>query len=141
MSGNPLSLIDPTGEIIFAPKGALIGAGLNIFTQLVMNGGKFRCIEWDVVGIAAVTGALNPFSVVGATNSALKAERQWARSQGLRQGSRAAQRTAQRGDKHNANSWTEAASWAGVAGGSTLVGKLIPDERHIRIGTDCECRQ
>jgi RHS repeat-associated protein len=141
VEGNPISYTDPTGEIIFAPKGALIGAGLNIFTQLLMNGGNFRCIEWDVVGIAAVTGALNPFSGLAAANSALKAERQWARSESLRQGSSAARRAAQRGDKHNANSWTEAASWAGVAGGSTIAGKLIPDEQHIRIGSDCECRQ
>ncbi|MCA3159675.1 MAG: hypothetical protein ING21_05715 [Burkholderiales bacterium] len=83
---------------------------MDIAIQLIDNGGKFKCIKWDVVLIAATAGAVNPFNSLNALNSAVKAERQWARAAGLRQGSRAAKRTSQRGDKHNARAWKEGAS-------------------------------
>ena len=140
VGGNPLSYTDPTGELPSAVVGALTGAGMDIAIQLIANGGKFLCIKWDVVAIAGLAGAVNPSSGLSAANSALKAERQWARAEGLRQGSRTANRTAQRGDKHNGRAWREGASWAGVEGGAELVGNLIPDERHIRIGNQCECQ-
>ena len=140
VEGNPLSFSDPTGELPSAVVGALIGAGMDIGIQLLVNGMKPQCIKWDVVAIAALTGAVNPFSGLSAANNALKAERQYARAAGLRTGSRAAKRTAQRGDRHNSRSMKEAASWVGVEGTAEGVGNLIPDERHIRIADPCECR-
>ncbi|MCP5277428.1 MAG: RHS repeat protein [Thiobacillus sp.] len=138
VDGNPLMYTDPTGE--FAVGGALVGAGIDIGIQLMSNGGRFRCIKWDVVAISALAGLVNPFSELSALSSTLKAERQWVRAKGLRPGSRAARRTALRGDKHNSSAWKEGASWAGIEGGAELLGNLIPDERHIRIGDPCECR-
>ncbi|MEW6678724.1 MAG: RHS repeat-associated core domain-containing protein [Pseudomonadota bacterium] len=138
VNGNPLMYTDPTGE--FAIGGALVGAGIDIGIQLMSNGGRFRCIKWDVVAISALAGAVNPFSELSALSSALKAEKQWARAKGLRPGGRAARRTAQRGDKHNSIAWKEGASWAGIEAGAELLGNLIPDDRHIRIGDPCECK-
>lgn len=83
--------------------------------------------------------AINPFSGLNAANSALKAQRQFARAEGLRQGSRAAKRTFQRGSRHNFRAFKEFASWIGVEGTAEGVGNLIPDERHIRIRKSCEC--
>lgn len=140
VNGDPVSRVDPTGELPSALIGATIGAVMDISIQLMSNGGNLRCIKWDVVAIAAVAGAVNPFSGAKALGSALKAERQWARSKGLREGSRAAKRTAQRGDKHNRESWREGASWVGVEGTAEGLGNLIPDERHVRFGDPCECK-
>lgn len=136
----PTMYVDPTGELPSAVGGALVGAAIDIGIQLALNGGRMECIKWDVVAIAALAGAVNPFSGLNAANSALKAERQFARAAGLCEGSRAATRTAQRGDRHNSRSMKEAASWAGVEGAAEGVGSLIPDEQHIRIGNSCECR-
>lgn len=140
VNSDPLSLTDPTGEIPSFIGGALVGAGMDIVIQLMMNGMKIQCVKWDVVLIAAATGAMNPFSGLTAANSALKAERQWARAEGLRKGSRAAKRTAQRGDKHKRSAWAEGASWIGVEGSAEAAGNVIPDERHWRFGADCECK-
>jgi RHS repeat-associated protein len=136
----PTTYKDLTGELPSAVAGALAGAAFDIGIQLVGNGMRPKCIKWDVVAIAALTGAVNPFSSLSAANSALKAERQFARAAGLRDGTRAATRTAQRGDRHNSRAWKEAASWVGVEATAEGVGSLIPDERHIRIGDSCECR-
>lgn len=140
VGSNPISYADPTGELPSAVGGALTGAAMDIAIQLLANGMRPECIKWDVVAIAALAGAVNPFSSLNAAASALKAERQFARAAGLREGSRAATRTAQRGDRHNSRSMKEAASWAAIEGGAEGVGNLIPDERHIRIGNQCECR-
>jgi len=136
----PTTYKDSSGELPSAVAGALAGAAFDIGIQLVGNGMRPKCIKWDVVAIAALTGAVNPFSGLSAANSALKAERQFARAAGLRDGTRAATRTAQRGDRHNSKAWKEAASWVGVEATAEGVGSLIPDERHIRIGDSCECR-
>ncbi len=132
-----MSFTDPTGENPFL--GSAIGALGDIAIQLASNGMRFECIKWGVVGIAALAGAINPFSGLNAANSALKAQRQFARAEGLRQGSRAAKRTAQRGSRHNSRAFKEFASWVGVEGIAEGVGNLIPNERHIRIGNNCEC--
>lgn len=139
MEGNPISADDPSGELPSVIAGALAGAAIDITIQLAVNGMRLQCIKWDVVAIAALTGAVNPFSGLNAVNNALRAERQYARAAGLREGSRAAQRTAQRGDRHNRRSMNEAASLAGVEGTAEGVGNLIPDEYHLRIADNCEC--
>lgn len=140
VQGNPLSWVDPEGLWANIVGGAAIGAGMDIAIQMMVNGGKFQCIKWDVVLIAATVGAVNPLSSLNALNSAVKAKRQWSGTAGLRNGSRAAKRTSQRGDKHNARSWKEGASWAAVEGGTEGIGNLIPDEKHWRIGEECECK-
>jgi hypothetical protein len=56
VGGNPVEFIDPTGE--FGLAGALIGAGLDIGLQLIINGGRFDCINWKQVGVSAALGVV-----------------------------------------------------------------------------------
>lgn len=100
---------------------------------------RFECIKWETVAIAAALGAVNPFSGLNAMNTALKAERQYARAKNLKAGSRPAKRTRQRGDKHNRNSLKEAASWIALEGAAEGAGQLIPEDKRLRIADDCEC--
>jgi uncharacterized protein RhaS with RHS repeats len=135
-SGNPVSYVDPTGENPLF--GAFVGAGLDIAVQLAFNGGRIECIKWDVVAIAAVAGAINPFSGGAALSKVLKGEKMAARAANRRAGSRAAKRTGQRASKHYRNGAKEAASWIGIEGGAEGLGNLIPDDKHVRFGDD-EC--
>lgn len=138
-NNNPLRYIDPSGENPVI--GALIGLTGDIYIQLLSNGNRFECIKWESVAIAAALGAVNPFSGFGAMGKALTAERQFARAENLRSGSRAARRTAQRGMKHLKNAGKEAASWVGAEAAAESIGQLVPDEQHIRIADECECSQ
>ena len=140
VGGDPVNQSDPTGEIATSIGGALTGAILDIGIQLAFNGGRIECVKWDVVVIAAIIGAVNPFSGLNAARSAIKAERQFARSGSLPAGSRVAKRASQRGDRHNSRSMKEFGGWTGVEGVSEGVGNLIPDERHFRIADPCECQ-
>jgi len=56
VGGDPIRTTDPTGE--FGIVGALIGAGIDLGLQLVLNGGRLDCVNWKEVGISAATGAL-----------------------------------------------------------------------------------
>jgi RHS repeat-associated protein len=53
---NPLRYLDPTGE--FGIAGALIGGGIDLGIQLLMNGGKIGCVDWANVGVSALAGAV-----------------------------------------------------------------------------------
>jgi len=58
---DPVGSSDPTGECpwcIAVVVGAATGAGVDIATQLAMNGGQFGCIDWKGVGVAAGFGGL-----------------------------------------------------------------------------------
>jgi hypothetical protein len=59
VEGNPLSYIDPNGEFLIVPMlwGAGAGAVTDIALQLALNGGRFECIKWGQVGVAAGLGA------------------------------------------------------------------------------------
>ncbi len=61
-AGNsPFMETDPTGE--FGIAGAFVGAGFDLGMQLIMNGGRFRCISWTQVGIAAAMGSAGGFGI------------------------------------------------------------------------------
>lgn len=140
VGGDPVNQSDPTGEIATSIGGAVTGAIIDIGIQLAFNGGRIECVKWDVVAIAAIVGAVNPFSGLNAARAAIKAERQFARSGSLPAGTRVAKRASQRGDRHNSRSMKEFMGLAGVEGISEGAGNLIPDERHIRIADPCECK-
>lgn len=106
---------------------------------MASNGGRIKCIKWDVVLIAAITGAANPFGFGSAASAVMKGERLAARSKNLRNGSRAAKRTAQRAGKNHGNGMKEAASWAAVEGIAEGAGNLIPDDKHWRFPPDDDC--
>jgi RHS repeat-associated protein len=55
--GNPISENDPTGDCPWC-IGALIGAGIDLATQLAANGGNWHCISWGQVGVSAALGAV-----------------------------------------------------------------------------------
>ncbi len=58
VGNNPISRTDPSGEI-WAPLlgGAAAGALIDGVWQLHRNGGRFDCIHWGEVGLAAAAGA------------------------------------------------------------------------------------
>ncbi|MCK4587001.1 MAG: RHS domain-containing protein, partial [Gammaproteobacteria bacterium] len=105
---NPIKYTDPTGENPVA--GAGISAGIDIFIQLTMNGGRFECIKWDVVAIAAFAGALNPFNSISAINTigraqqmASRAERMARRAERRGRGARDARRAGYRADRRHSS--------------------------------------
>lgn len=140
-TANPMYWIDSNGQIVWAPLiGAAKGAVLDVMVQLAMNGGRFRCIKWDVVGIAAVSGAFNPFSIGKGMRLADKANRQLERARSLPQGGRSATRVERRSDKNRASARDEVLSWGAVEGFSEGAGNVIPEESHLRVGDGCECQ-
>jgi RHS repeat-associated protein len=56
VEGNPLGMVDPTGE--FGIAGALWGGGTDLAFQLLMNGGNLKCVNWKDVALASAGGAL-----------------------------------------------------------------------------------
>jgi len=73
---NRYAYVDPTGE--FGVVGALFGAGFNVATQLVLNGGRIECIDITAVLVAAAVGAVIPgaLSQVKTVKSALAKRKQ-----------------------------------------------------------------
>ncbi len=59
VDNNPVNYVDPEGQIAFIPIiiGGLGGAALDLGFQLINNGGRFDCVDWGDVGIAAGIGA------------------------------------------------------------------------------------
>lgn len=62
VNGNPVSLVDPKGKFAFI-VGAILGAGAELTTQLISNGGDFSKVDYYSVGkwaaIGAVTGGFS----------------------------------------------------------------------------------
>lgn len=58
VGGNPLSLIDPTGE--FGVVGGLGSAGFELFVQLSLNGFELQCVDWGDVAAAGFIGFFVP---------------------------------------------------------------------------------
>jgi RHS repeat-associated protein len=55
---DPVNLADPSGEMPAMLAGALVGAGLDLALQLIVNGGNVSCIDLGQVARAAALGAL-----------------------------------------------------------------------------------
>ena len=57
---DPVNFVDPDGEFLIVPiiGGALIGAGLELGSQLLENGGNFSCVDGGAIGAAAAVGAV-----------------------------------------------------------------------------------
>ncbi len=64
VGGDPVNVTDPTGKIPLIPiaaailTGGIIGGLIDIDFQLLANGGKIRCIDWESVGWSAGIGGL-----------------------------------------------------------------------------------
>lgn len=62
VGGDPLSYTDPTGEFWNFVIGGAIGGGIDLASQLIENGGNWRCVDpWQVLtsaGLGAVGGGL-----------------------------------------------------------------------------------
>ncbi len=54
---DPLNLTDPSGENPIV-VGILLGGGIDLAAQLLANGGRWECINWDQVVISAAVGGL-----------------------------------------------------------------------------------
>ena len=69
---DPLNYRDPYGEWIWHAIGAAIGAGVDLFSQTVIQQKSFSEINWVSVGASAITGALGSgLSVNLAKNASL----------------------------------------------------------------------
>jgi hypothetical protein len=62
VDNDPLNRTDPNGQCIpwcvAALAGAASGAGIDLVTQLVENGGQFSNVSWTSVGTSALAGAV-----------------------------------------------------------------------------------
>ena len=67
---NSINIIDPYGE--FGLFGVLISGGIDIITQLAINGGRFQCIKWGQVVVSAGLGAIGGGLVNGLWKGAFK---------------------------------------------------------------------
>jgi RHS repeat-associated protein len=58
LGNNPISQIDPDGLFLGNIAMGLLGGGVDLGFQLLLNGGRWDCVSWTSVGISAVaTGA------------------------------------------------------------------------------------
>jgi RHS repeat-associated protein len=55
--GDPNNYIDPEGKVANIVGGAVMGAGLDLGLQLLINGGNLACVDWAQVAIAGAAGA------------------------------------------------------------------------------------
>ncbi len=58
VGGNPLSYVDPTGEVAWVAAGAGIGAFVNVAATVAYNAASGQSTSWQQVGAAAVSGAI-----------------------------------------------------------------------------------
>ncbi len=106
-NGNPVSITDPTGEV--GVPGAVIWGGIDLATQLLMNGGNIKCVNWAEVGLAALGGATGSAYLQGAMK--------------IKKGSHTWKQTRR---------WLGNTQWGGVQKGQQVHHWLI--ERNSRIG-------
>jgi hypothetical protein len=57
VNNNPICYRDPSGKFLNFIFGAVIGAAVDIFTQVVIEGKSFDKIDWVEVGVSAAAGA------------------------------------------------------------------------------------
>jgi RHS repeat-associated protein len=55
-AGNPLSLVDPSGECPWCVAG-VVGGLTDLGMQLLMNGGNLRCVDWKQVAVSTAASA------------------------------------------------------------------------------------
>ena len=67
VEGNPLSFIDPTGEIAWG----LVFGGIDLGIQLYQNEGRFNCVSWGQVGLSMIGGGALSASKSTALRTAL----------------------------------------------------------------------
>ncbi|MEY4589460.1 MAG: hypothetical protein RL497_1536 [Pseudomonadota bacterium] len=143
--GNPLSFTDPTGECPWcAPVfyGAVKGAALDIAIQLATNGFRISCVKWDVVAIAAVAGAVNPFSAGRGLGNAWKGVKAGVKAENTSrrygwQARQAEKRFTTEADRYSGKGKRELFGLAFTEGAAEGLGWLIPDDKHWRIEDDC----
>jgi RHS repeat-associated protein len=58
VDGDPLSYTDPTGEFWNYVIGGAIGGGIDLASQLIQNGGNWRCINLGQLAASTALGAL-----------------------------------------------------------------------------------
>ena len=58
VGSRPLNASDPTGQCPWCIAGALIGGGINLYTQLQQSNGNWNQVNWVSVGLSAATGAI-----------------------------------------------------------------------------------
>ncbi len=73
VNGNPLSKIDPTGEI---PWG-LVFADIDIGIQLYQNGGRLDCVKWGQVGLSMIGGGVASAALKGAFRIKIGGSHSW----------------------------------------------------------------
>ncbi|CCF97312.1 conserved hypothetical protein (fragment) [Ralstonia solanacearum K60] len=118
MNGNPVSETDPTGQ--FGLVGALVGAGLDIGMQMIIQGKSLECVNIGSVLTSAAVGAFTPglLTVGGLAAGAEKTVATWGWL-GLR----------------------DAAVWQGAGAGAGAAMKAATKSKPWTIGDDCECKK
>lgn len=118
VDGNPMSKVDPTGE--FGLVGALVGAGLSVGTQMLIEGKSLRCVNIGAVLTSAAVGAFTPG---------------WLAVGGLARGTQSAVATW---------GWVglrDAATWQGLGWGAGKALEKGTESNPWTVGDDCECKK
>ncbi|WP_013207826.1 hypothetical protein [Ralstonia solanacearum] len=118
VNGNPVNETDPTGK--FGLVGALVGAGLDIGMQMIIQGKSLKCVNIGSVLTSAAVGAFTPglLTVGGLAVGAEKTIATWG--------------------------WLgarDAAVWQGVGAGAGVTLKTATKSKPWTIGNDCECKK
>ena len=147
VGGNPLYYVDPDGTVFFVPfaislGGAVIGAGLDLLYQLIIEGRKLECVDKVDLLISAAAGAVAPGlgTVVRPAQKAYSYYKKGKNGQASftkKFGSgRTERRSTSREAKRQAKRAGEAASAIGIIEGAGFIGG-----RNIDGETPCGCNQ
>lgn len=117
VEGNPLSKVDPTGEIGLI--GAAVGAGLDIGEQMFIGGKSWKCVHIGSVLTSAAVGAFTPGwpALAGLARGKEKAVAEWGWL-GLK----------------------DAAIWQGLGFGTGKLMQAALKKKPWTIGDDCDCK-
>ncbi|MEO3715600.1 Ig-like domain repeat protein [Roseateles flavus] len=117
VAGNPVSSVDPDGRI--GLPGALIGAGLEIGKEMLIDGRSARCVDIGAVLTAATFGALSPgFISLGKSAAGMALPSALA-----------------------GFGFKELAIWQGTLGVNGALIKKALAAKSWTIGDDCECKK
>lgn len=117
VNGDPVSMIDPSGELGII--GAVAGFGIDVALQLASNGGNWSCISWTQAGIAGALGAVGGGAIAGAFRHSVSGKKWADAAQNWSSVSRRYRRAHDVPGDHEVHHW--------LIERNSKIGKMVPD--------------
>jgi uncharacterized protein RhaS with RHS repeats len=117
VNGDPVSMVDPSGEIGII--GAVAGFGIDVALQLATNGGNWSCISWTQAGIAGALGAVGGGAIAGAFRHSVSGKKWVDAAQNWSSVSRRYRRAHDVPGDHEVHHW--------LIERNSKIGKMVPD--------------